>query len=377
MQTILAIAWGNSFHNLRRTLAALGGVTFSILLVFVQLAFLDGARREVTLLYDYFDFDLALTSDRYQLMATAQPFDDIRLFQAKVDPAVSDTFSLNVAGGRWVYPDTEEDSSMLLIGLDDKPAFIRNPDLIQGLASLTDGRSVILDIYSHKDYGPRTVGSAGQVNGLNVTTTALFKLGLFFFAEGSAATNNANFAHFSSRGAHRVTLGLIKLVPGADPTAVAARLRGSLPDDVVVLTRAQLYAQEQGYFVSVKPIGIMFNSAVLVAFIVGLVILLQVLATELTNRLPEYATMKAQGFPPFFLYGIGITQNLIFIGLSFVPAWLISTGVFALVFAVSKLPMVMTWSLSLEVAALTALMGLGAGFVALGKLRKADPASLY
>ena len=83
MFTVFKIAWGNTFQNKKRTLTALGGITFSILLVFLQLGFLNGAKKEVTLLFDYFNFDIAVTSDRYQFMATAPPFDRIRLIQAK------------------------------------------------------------------------------------------------------------------------------------------------------------------------------------------------------------------------------------------------------------------------------------------------------
>ena len=191
------------------------------------------------------------------------------------------------------------------------------------------------------------------------------------------ATNNANFVRLSGRKAHDVTLGLIKLKPGNDVGQVVQRLRSVLPADVVVMSRRQLFDQEQDYFVHTKPIGIMFHSAVFVAFVVGVVILFQVLATELTNRMHEYATMKAMGFGPGFIYGIGVTQNLIFITLSFFPASLASSAIFSLVYSVSKLPMEMTGSLFAMVFAMTLVMGIIAGVLALRKVRKADPAALF
>ena len=377
MFTAFRIAWGNTFINIKRTLAALGGIGFSILLVFLQLGFLNAAKKEVTLLFEYFNFDLAITSDRYQFLATADPFDRIRLFQAQADPAVDDIFYLNVDGGNWVNPETEISSTALVIGVDEKPAFIQDDDLRDGLKTLVDGRSVLVDRFSHRDYGEVRRGMEGRLNKLDVNVTGTFQLGLFFFSEGSVATNNGNFSRLTGAKADDVTMGLIRLRPGSDPNAVAARLREALPDDVLIVTREQLFDQEQGYFVTVKPIGIMFQSAVFVAFAVGLVILFQVLSTELSNRLNEFATLKAMGFGAPFIYGIGLSQNLIFIVCSFVPAWLAAQGLFILVYELSKLPMEMTPSLIGNVFGLTLAMSVIAGYLALRKVRKADPADLF
>jgi putative ABC transport system permease protein len=377
MNPIVRIAWGNTFQNRRRTLAALGGIAFSILLVFLQLGFLQAAKTQVTLLFDDLDFDAAMVGERYQILATAPEFDRRRLIQAAVDPDVTDTFKLNVQGSRWFNPETLIESSLLVIGLDDKPDFIRDPQLREGMKTLRDGRSVILDRFSHPDYGEKTVGLKGNVRNQDVEATALFDLGLFFYAEGSIATNESNFLRLTGRRINDVTIGLIKLRKGADAEAAVKRIRGLVPSDVVVMTRDRLIAEERGYFVSVKPVGIMFQSAVLVAFVVGLVILFQILVTEINNRMQEYATMKAMGFGNRFVYGIGITQNLIFIAFSFLPAFLMSAGLFHLVYVLSRLPTRMTLRLAVTVLLLTLVMGVVAGLLAMRRIRRADPADLF
>ncbi|WP_028880461.1 ABC transporter permease [Terasakiella pusilla] len=377
MQTVFKIAWGNTFQNMKRTLTALGGISFSILLIFLQLGFLNGAKKEVTLLFDYFDFDLALSSDRYQFMATAPPFDRIRIIQARVDEAIGDSFLLNVRSGRWVDEETELESSLLIIGMDSKEEFIKNPDFITGLESITNGQSIFLDRFSHADFGPLEVGRQGYVNGTQVNVTSLFDLGLFFFAEGSVATSNGNFVNLSGRTADDVTLGFLKVKEGFDHNETVDRMRTLLPDDVLIVTREEFYEREQDYFIEVKPIGIMFRSAVFIAFAVGLVILFQVLSTELSNRLDEFATMKAMGFSVPFIYGIGIMQNLIITFMSFFPAWIICVLLFKLIYGLSKLPMEMTFSLFATVLGLTLLMSITAGVLALRKVKNADPAELF
>ena len=121
----------------------------------------------------------------------------------------------------------------------------------------------------------------------------------------------------------------------------------------------------------------MFQSAVFVAFVVGLVILYQVLATELNNRMHEYATMKAMGFGTAFVYGIGVTQNLLFIVFSYLPAYAIAVAVFYAVKTGIKLPTDMTFELALTVLVMTIVMGITAGMLAMRKLQSADPVDLF
>ena len=174
-----------------------------------------------------------------------------------------------------------------------------------------------------------------------------------------------------------MTVGLLNLKDGYDANETVLRLRSILPNDVLIFTREDFLQREQAYFIEVKPVGIMFKSAVFIAFAVGLVILFQVLSTELGNRINEFATMKAMGFSIQFIYGIGIMQNLIITLMSFLPAWLICTAIFELIYALSKLPMEMTWELFITVFSLTMLMSITAGLLALRKVKKADPAELF
>ena len=111
----------------------------------------------------------------------------------------------------------------------------------------------------------------------------------------------------------------------------------TLPNDVVISSRDKFIERERDYFIEVKPVGILFKSAVFIAFAVGFVILFQALSTELGNRISEFATLKAMGFSTKFIYGIH-RANLIITIFSFLPASLLGTLVFEIIYAVSKLP---------------------------------------
>jgi putative ABC transport system permease protein len=190
-------------------------------------------------------------------------------------------------------------------------------------------------------------------------------------------TSLETYLPMRSQSARVVVFGLLQVQPGEDPLAVKERLRETLPKDVVVFTKDELVRRERDYYVNVKPIGIMFRAGAFVAFCVGGVILYQVLASEISNRLRELATLKAVGFTDAYVYGVGVQQALLFAALSYGPAFVFSLITFKLVFWASHIPMFMTWSLSLTVLGLSVMMTSVSSLLALQKVKRADPADLF
>lgn len=371
------IAWANLMQRRVRTLVATSGIAFAVFLMFLQIGFLDSVRRASTQIFELFDFDLALVAREYQFLYTVPAFDRIRLTQLATSDAVTGTFSLNVATARWLTPKSKRPSSLLLLGIDDKPGFVRRPAIRRGLATLDDDRMILADVYSSPDYGSLAPGAKGRIDKRDVTVAGQYALGPFFYADGSAIVLNGAFARLAERPSRQINYGLVKLRPGADAAATARAIAARLPDDVAVLTKDELIAQEQGYFVRVKPIGIMFRVGVLIALAVGVVVLFQVLSTEINNRLREYATLKAVGFGSGFVYGLGIVLTAVFAVFGYLPALALSQLVFARIRAASHLPIELTPSLLWSVAGLTLAMSLLSGLITLHRVRRADPAELF
>ena len=57
-------AWRNTFQDKKRTLAAVSGIAFSVLLMFMQLGFRDGLFDASVTVHRLFDADLVLISPR-------------------------------------------------------------------------------------------------------------------------------------------------------------------------------------------------------------------------------------------------------------------------------------------------------------------------
>ena len=373
----VAIATHNLLQHKIRTLTALVGIIFAVFLIFLQLGFLQSVKKEATLLYEYFDFDLAIVSKDYQFLYSPPSFDRIRLTQARSNPKVTDSFNLNIRITSWTNPETLINSSLLLIGLDKKPSFLIDKTIKSGINTIDERRTVLLDEYSHPDLGQRKIGDQGQISGRDVKIKGLFQIGLFFYAEGAAIINNQHFAYYAHRSSRDSSIGLLKIKPNADIREVKSQLLTMLPKDIQVLTKNELITQEQNYFVSTKPIGIIFKAGVFIALVIGVVILFQVLSAEINNRMREFATLKAIGFSDPFVYGIGATQTMIFTLLGYIPALILCSLVFNFVYNVTHLPTQIDLNLMLVVLALITSMSLFVGIITLHRVRRADPVELF
>ena len=111
--------------------------------------------------------------------------------------------------------------------------------------------------------------------------------------------------------------------------------------------------------------------------LVGGVMVYQVLYTDVTDHLKEYATLKAMGFSNQFILAI-VIQEAILLGISsFIPSTLVSTGMYAFLTSASGINIQMTHQKISLVGALTVGICAASAAIAVNKLRDADPASVF
>lgn len=375
--TYLQVAGRNLAQNWRRTLTATGGIAFAILLVFMQLGFLQAARRGATLIYTDLDFDAAILSGRYQSIAQPGTIDRTRLAQALSVAGVMEVAPVYVRNARWRNQATDDTASIMLLGLPSGPGWLANPDLRAGVGVLARNDAILIDELSHRDFGDIATGSEGEINGQRFRIGGRFAQGMSMFSEGAAALSPNALERISPGASVSPTLGLVRVSPGADARAVVTALAAALPADTLALTRADLIQRDQDFFVKVKPVGMVFQVGVFVALVVGAVILFQVLSTEIANRLREYATMKAMGLSNAFIYRIGVSQAVLFGAMGYFPALFGAWCIYAVVRYFSRLPMLVTLPLATQVAAMALGLCTLSSFMALRRVRQADPAELF
>ena len=372
------LAWLNSVDQPRRTVAAVGGVCFALLLIFMQAGFLGAARTNVAIIYLALDFDLVIHSRAYLTLPRSEPFDRMRLRQAASVPGIARVSRVLVDSGGWRNLHTRSTANAYFIGVNaDTPVFL-DPHINAQLATLHPTLTALIDRRCRASYGPWRVGERAALNDQETMITGEYELGMGLLADGSAVMSEDTYERLEGPSNSRVSsLGLVKLEPGADAAAVLAALRQRLPGDVTVLTREEVISHEQNYFVNVKPVGILFKVGMVVAFAAGAAILYQILASEMNNRLAEFATLKALGYPSTKIYAAGLQQGLIYALLAYGPAFLLSLVLYRVARQLSGIPIYMDASRAGFVLALALTMCGIAAVLSLWKIRNADPAALF
>jgi putative ABC transport system permease protein len=372
----IVIASANLLQQRARFVVAMAGAAMPILLLLLQLALVQAVRKEVTLLYRAFDFDLVLVPVTYEYMFSSGVFDRLRLAQTRAIDGVADSFGLNVNGGAWTGQDLRR-SPILVIGVDDKPQFIADAQIRNGIADLKTGSEVLVDRFSSTSLGPLAPGTAARMDDRPVTIAGQFSLGMFFYASGAAIIRNVNWPQLTDDSGDEISLGLIATSPGADPEAVRLKLVQALPPDVRILSRRELLESDQRFFLSTKPLGIMVEVGMIVAFLAGTVMLWQVLSAEIMRRLGEFATLGAMGYGAPFVWGVGFCESFLLGLAAFLPAAVIGAVILEGLQLTTHLPALPDLSLWLELLGIVLLMCALCGISVAHRIAKAQPASLF
>jgi len=384
LQRRTPLGWRQLSHDKGRMLVATAGIAFADILMFMQLGFQNALYSSNTRLHQVLEADIILISTQAQNLINLSDFPRRRLYQAMNVAGVesADVFYAKVA--RWKNPQTREKSSILVVGFNpDRPAFDL-PELKQNARDMKLPDTVLFDQGSRGDYKQaiaqiqqgKTVTT--EIDRRTITISGLFNVGASFAADGSIMTSDENFLRlFPKQQASSINAGLIHLQPGADPVQVQTALKAYLPNDVKVLTKSEFIEFEKNYWFTNTAIGFVFNLGVGMGFIVGVIIVYQVLSTDVSDHLAEYATFKAMGYRSMYLLSIVFEEALILSILGFLPGVGISVGLYALTRKATNLPMYMTLTRAFMVLTLTLIMCIISGAIATRKLQAADPADIF
>jgi putative ABC transport system permease protein len=211
-----------------------------------------------------------------------------------------------------------------------------------------------------------------------VEVVGLYKMGTSFGIDGSIMTSADNWLRlFPGRSRNEIQLGLIRLHEGADADLVRNRLRDYLPKDVLVMTKADFVEREVTYWNTATPIGYIFAFGAIMGFIVGAIIVYQILFADVSEHLNEYATLRALGYPNRFVSGIVVQQAVILGVLGYIPGVLAVTWLYQKAAAATNLPLYVTTDRAVTVFIMTLIMCAISAVLALRKVRRLDPADVF
>jgi putative ABC transport system permease protein len=380
----IPLAWLLLARQPMRLLVALAGIAFAGILMFMQLGFRDGLFEASVTVHKLFDADLVLMSPRSMSSIGMAGFPQRRLVQAMAEPEVADTTPVHWNFVLWRNPQTRTTRSILALGFEPGQKLFTDPSLEAKAQTLTQSGRVLFDERSRPEFGPvvewlkqgRTVET--EVAGVRVRVAGLVSLGPSFGADGNMLTSRETFQRLlPGIPPGSIELGLIRLLPGSDPAAVAARLERTLPKDVRVFTKAGFEEFEKTYWRTSTSIGFIFTLGAVMGFVVGCVIVYQILYSDVSDHLPEYATLMAMGYRLPTLLGVVAREGLLLAVLGYAPAYIAAQGLYALVRSGTNLPVAMDLSRALVVLAMILVMCMGSAALAMRRLADADPAEIF
>ncbi|QEY31605.1 FtsX-like permease family protein [Synechococcus sp. RSCCF101] len=380
----IPLAWLLLTRQPMRLLVALAGISFAGILMFMQLGFRDGLFDASVTVHERFDADLVLLSPRSMSSISMAGFPERRLVQAMAAPEVTGITPVHWNFLLWRNPETRRTRSILALGFEPGDPLFVEPGLDgQGETLVNRGR-VLFDERSREEFGPvaewfregRTVET--EVAGKRVRVSGLVTLGPSFGADGNLLTSRETFLRLTpDNPPGSIELGLVRLRPDADPADVAARLEALLPDDVAVKTKQDFIEFEKNYWRTSTAIGFIFSLGAAMGFVVGCVIVYQILHSDVSDHLPEYATLMAMGYRLKTLLGVVAREGLLLAVLGYLPAYAAGQVLYALVRSSTRLPVSMTGARSSLVFTMILVMCMGSAAMAMRRLADADPAEIF
>ncbi|WP_414548488.1 ABC transporter permease DevC [Anabaena sp. CCY 0017] len=388
----IPLAWLQLAQQKVRFLVAVAGIAFIVLLTFIQLGFQDALYSSATALHQNLRGDLFLVSSQYKSLTATQSFSRSRLYQTLGFDGVESVSSIYLQFAKLKNPATGEKYSIYVIGFDPGKSVFNIPEVAENLDKLKIPDIVLFDRISRPEFGPIaanfTDGDTEQTIeifpfdapiGYRIRVGGLFSLGPSFGVDGNLIVSDSTFLRINpnTRPADMIDIGVITLNAGANPDKVLQQLAASLPNDIQIFTRQGFIDFEKEYWSVRTPIGFILNLMLTMASVVGVVIVYQILYSNIANQLIAYATLKAIGYANGYLLNIVFQQALILALLGYIPGFIFSIGLYSFAMEVTKLPIMMTANNAIIVLVSAVLMCITSGSLAINKLRSADPADIF
>jgi len=380
----LPLGWLQLRHRPLRLLVALAGIGFAVLLIMMQLGFRAALFESAVRFHERLNYDIALFSTNSVFIVRPQPFSSRRLYQALGDESVASVSPVHIFPGVWKNPWTDGRRSINVIGFNPEDDLLDAKGFDDYRQLLRQQDVVIFDGASRPEFGPVAENFSPdealttELNDRKIRVVGLFEMGTSFGIDGSIMTSEDNWLRlFPNRHRNDIELGLINLKEGADPGVTRDRLREYLPKDILVMTKSDFVAREKNYWNTATPIGYIFAFGAIMGFVVGAIIVYQILFADVSEHLNEYATLRALGYPNRFISGIVIQQAVILGVLGYFPGVLLVYWLSGKAAAATSLPLYITQDRALTVFLLTLSMCAISALLAVRKVRRLDPADVF
>ncbi|MBW4418453.1 MAG: ABC transporter permease [Myxacorys californica WJT36-NPBG1] len=423
-----SIARKNLFEDIPRFLVAQAGIMFAVSLVTIQIGILKGFTRSTARLIDQSNVDLWVAAKDMVHLELSSAIVAERVVQAQKVEGVDRAEALMIRSSIW-RDQSGNITPIRIFGFDPSTRMFAGFEIPKGkLDSLKQPYTVMVDQGSLKflsldqvsdppETSPANRGSIGafgalpaQIVGLSKDTQSIAS-SVFIFtslenanAYGTAGLNSSincirqssgelscvnNFENQSLNAApvdapppRRLTIAdpisfvMIRAKAGQDLGQLKQRLESTLPG-THVYTQAQMSTITRNYWEQRTGVGFVLGLGATVGFIVGMVIVGQILYSSVADHLREFGTLKAMGASNWVIYSVILEQALWMAVLGYIPSIALCLGLGAWTQAAKGIMILITPATAGGILVLTVVMCVGSALFAVQKVMRVDPAIVF
>ncbi|MBE9099357.1 ABC transporter permease DevC [Vacuolonema iberomarrocanum] len=380
------LAWFNLTYERRRLLTAIAGVAFAVLLMFMFRGFENALYDSQVQLLKLLNGEVVIVNRIKTTMFVPEQFARQRLYQAQAFDGVEDAYALYTTTANWKNPETKQVRPLRVLAFNPAKPVLPLPGIMENRAALELPWTALVDEKSRAEVGPTEAGIESELAEQQITLVGTYSLGTdFASANGNLVMSDQNFLRYfsnlgpelDSRSLRTVDIGLLRLAPGTDVDRLVAALQRRLPNDVLVLSKDDFVQKELDYWRNNTNIGFVFSLLTTMSFVVGIILVYQILYTDVADHWAEYATLKAMGYTNLYLLWVVIQQALLLGVMGFVPGYLIALGLYQMTANATGLLMQMTLFRGINILLATIVMCLISGAIAVRRVQATDPAEVF
>ncbi|MCX5742793.1 MAG: FtsX-like permease family protein [Proteobacteria bacterium] len=365
-------------HDKLRFVVAIAGVSVSVMLVLVQVGLYFGFMNTASSIIDASTADLWVGKKGNESFEFATPFDDRAFYRVASVPGVAHAERVLMNFAQFKIADGS-DLGVQIVGVETPRAagpLMAPWNVIAGdLSRIGEPGAIVIDRSEYAKLKIDHVGHTTEVNGVRAEVVAMttgvrsFTTSPIVFADLKTARS-----FMPLLGTDAVTYVLVKVAPGADARAVAARIN-ALPH-LAAYTTSAMSARTRTYWSSRTGVGAGFFTTAVLGVIVGFVVVGQILYSGTLQYIREYGTLKAMGARNSAVVRVILSQAMISALLGFV----IGSGLAMVMRGAMKganLTVALSPGLYVATAIITAVMCSFAALLSIVKVLRLDPASVF
>jgi putative ABC transport system permease protein len=410
-----SIARKNLFEDIPRFLVAQAGIMFAVSLVTIQTGILNGFTRSTGLLIEQSSADLWVASKQMTFLEVTKPLPLDHLVQARKVTGVERAEALSIRTTLW-EDTTGSITPIRVYGFDPNGELFANWKVPEGdLSDLKAPYNIAIDRSQLSSLGVQKIGDQVKIGTLPAK--------LIGWTENTQAMTSSAYIYTSLENANAygtsgldsevncqvkgndiqclnnvgqsttavasnpapprklslsdlITYVLVRVQPGQDIQALRRNLEATLPG-TKVFTKAEILDITRSYWQRRTGVGFILGLGAAVGFIVGIVVVSQILYSSVSDHIREYGTLKAMGASDWVIYRLIVEQALWMAVLGYIPSIGLCLALGTWTMAAKGIVILITPATAASVFGITVVMCVGSALFAVQKVTHVDPAIVF